>query len=61
VIALLLIAAALLWIPALRHGCGSMLFGAMALVSMTLLFGEAGALVALAAGLAAFVSGFYRR
>lgn len=60
-IALLVIAAALLFVPALRRSAGALAGGTLFLLAMTLTFGEAGALVALAAGLAAFAAGLYRR
>jgi hypothetical protein len=57
VIVLLACIAALLYFPTLRHAVRAFMFGALALVSLTLLFGEVGAGIALAVGLVAL----YRR
>ena len=56
----LVILAALLYFPALRHAVGAFVWGALAFVSLTLVFGEAGALAAFGVGCVAFVRGFYR-
>lgn len=61
VIAALVVLGLLLYFPALRRSVGAFAWGVLFLIAMTLGFGEAGALTALAVGLAAFVGGFNRR
>ena len=56
----LLAAAALLYFPGLRRGCGAFVIGYAWLALMALAFGSAGALVALLVGAVLFIGVFWR-
>jgi hypothetical protein len=60
-IGVLLLGAILVCCPKVRHAAGELVWWSLALVSLTLLLGEAGALIAFAVGLCAFVFGLARR